>query len=98
MICESWRSKVFHSRYYNDVYDGQIWQEFQCFDGCPFLSLPCNFALQLDVDWFRPYDHTTHLEGVMFVTVLNLPRTVHYSQENTILLGVIPGPKDPNFI
>ena len=34
----------------------------------------------------------------MFVTMLNLPRIVRYSQENTILLGVIPGPKDPNFI
>ena len=94
-LCESWRSNVADSGWYNDVYDGKMWNDFQHVDGRPFLSLPYNFALQMNVDWFQPYDHITHSEGVIFVSVLNLPRTVRYIQDNTILLGVIPGPKEP---
>ena len=44
-LCESWRSNVSRTGWYFDVYDGNIWKEFQCVDGCPFLSLPYNFAL-----------------------------------------------------
>ena len=80
---------------YSDIYDGKIWQEFQTYNGQPFLSLPYNFAFQLNVDWFQPYDHTPHSEGVIFLTILNLPRTIRYRQENTLLLGVIPGPHEP---
>ena len=32
----------------------------------------------------------------MYITVLNLPRQSRYLQENVLLVGVIPGPKEPH--
>ena len=96
-LCESWRSRQCEKGIYNDVYDAKIWQDFQFYNGEPFLALPYNFALQMNVDWFQPYEHTTHSEGVIFVTVLNLPRNIRYLQEYTLLIGVIPGPKEPKY-
>lgn len=93
--CEKWRKSPQASESYRDVYDGKIWKEFQVVDGQPFLSISYNFALHLNVDWFQPYKHTRHSEGVMYVTVLNLPRSVRFLQENVIVLGVIPGPHEP---
>lgn len=46
------------------------------------------------MDWFQPFDHTQHSEGAAYLTVLNLPRKERYLQENTILLGILPGPKE----
>ena len=94
--CELWRTIKTKPREYCDVYDGKIWKDFQSFDGKPFLSLPFNFALQLNVDWFQPFVHTQHSEGVIYMSVMNLPRSERYLQENTILVGVIPGPKEPS--
>ena len=34
-------------------------------DGVPFLSVTNNFALQLNVDWFKPFKHTQHSEGAI---------------------------------
>ena len=93
--CERWRQEPEAGESYRDVYNGRVWKEFQVLDGRPFLSLPFNFALHLNVDWFQPYKHTQHSEGVMYVTVLNLPRAVRFLQENVIILGIIPGPHEP---
>ena len=58
---------------YSDVYDGQIWQDFLTPEGIPFLSLSGNFAFQLNVDWFQPFEHTQHSEGVIYMSIMNLP-------------------------
>lgn len=93
--CEMWRGRNSTSHEYRDVYDGQVWRDFMCVDGKQFLSLPYNFGLQLNVDWFQPYKHTQHAEGVMYLSILNLPRKERFLQENVLILGVIPGPKEP---
>lgn len=92
--CESWQQRDFQSLY-RDVYDGQIWTDFLAPDNVPFLSTAHNYAFQLNVDWFQPFDHTQHSEGAMYMTILNLPREERFLQENVILVGVIPGPKEP---
>ena len=92
--CESWRQKD-ASDIYRDIYDGQVWKDFLAPDGVPFLSVAHNYAFQLNVDWFQPFDHTQHSEGAIYMTVLNLPRQKRFLQENVILVGVIPGPKEP---
>ena len=83
---------------YNDVYDGKVWSDFQVVDGQAFLSLPYNFALHLNIDWFQPFDRTQHSDGVIYLTLMNLPRKQRYLQENVILAGVIPGPHEPKNI
>ena len=95
--CELWRKSYtsINTGSYFDIYDGKIWHDFQSYDGVPFLSLPYNFALHLNVDWFQPFKHTQHSEGVIYLSILNLPRSERFLQHNVILVGIIPGPKEP---
>ena len=92
---ELWRDRHASDGVLHDVYDGKIWKEFLDYEGKSFLSAPFNYAMCLNIDWFQPFDHTQHSEGAAYITVLNLPRKQRYLQENIILLGVIPGPKEP---
>jgi len=82
---------------FRDVFDGRVWKEFLSFDGVPFLSVRSNYALQIN-DWFNPYKHTQHSERAMYLTVLNLPHRERYLQENIILAGAIPGPKELSLV
>ena len=93
--CQLWRSRQTNAGTYSDVYDGAVWKQFQTYDGHPFLSLTGNLAFQLNIEWFNPFKHTQHSEGAIYLSILNLPRTERYLQENIILVGVIPGPKEP---
>lgn len=45
----------------------------------------------MNIDWFQPYEHTTHSEGVIFVTIFNLPRTSDINKK----IGDIPGSMEP---
>ena len=80
---------------YCDVYDGKVWKDFMTVEGVPFLSAPFNFALQLNVNWFQPFKHTQHSEGVIYLSILNLPREDRFLKKNILLVGIIPGPKKP---
>ena len=94
--CEKLRNQVVPSDVYADVYDGHMWTQFQNAGGIPFLALPYNFALCLNVDWFhQPFKHSKYSCGAIYISILNLPRSERYSSDNVILLGVIPGPKEP---
>ena len=85
---------------YCDVYDGQVWKDFITVEDAPFLGElspeRLNLALQLNVDWFQPFKHTVFSVGAIYVSILNLPRHLRYKVENTILVGVIPGPHEPS--
>ena len=94
-LCESWRQTVAEEGVFRDVYDGQVWKDFLRMDGKPFLELPYNFAFHLNIDWFQPFEHTQHSEGVIYLTIINLERKHRLLQENVLLVGVIPGPKEP---
>lgn len=96
--CEEWRTIEQPPGTYSDIYDADIWKEFLIHDGVPFLSVANNYAFQLNVDWFNPFKHTQHSEGAIYLSVLNLPRNERFLQENVILVGVIPGPKEPPLI
>ena len=93
--CEIWRSRETKGGVFCDVYDGKVWGDFQCFDNRSFLSEQGNFALMMNMDFFQPYKHIQYSMGAIYVTVLNLPRSVRNKQENTILVGLIPGPHEP---
>ena len=93
--CELWRTRRGIADRYEDIFDGNIWREFLNPKGTPFLSLPYNFALCLNVDWFQPFKHSQYSCGAIYLSILNLPRSVRYSAENVILVGVIPGPREP---
>ena len=94
--CELWRKRDQNPGTFKDVYDGQVWKDFWNYKGIPFLAIPNNYAFQLNVDWFNPFKHTQHSEGAIYLSILNLPRNERFLQQNIILVGVIPGPKEPS--
>ena len=89
--CEYWRQRTSNSDYLSDIYDGQVWSDFQS-----FLSQKYSWCLALNVDWFQPYSHVTDSVGALYLVILNLPREDRYKRENMILVGIIPGPCEPN--
>lgn len=80
-----------------DVYDGQMWSDFQCPNGRNFLAAPYSMATMLNSDWFQPFTHVKYSVGALYniMVILNLPREERYKLENIILIAVIPGPKEP---
>ena len=65
-------------------------------DGRPFLSLPGNLALMLNIDWFNPFTETEYSVGAIYFAIQNLPRSERFKEENIILVGLIPGPSEPS--
>jgi len=78
-----------------DVFDGCMWNEFQADNGIPFHSQKNHYGLFLNVDWYQPYMDRKYSIGVLYMVIFNLPREVRYKRENVILIGLIPGPKEP---
>lgn len=94
-LCNHWRNRTHIEDTLADVTDGQVWKDLITVNGRPFLDVPNNLALMLNVDWFTPYERSRYSVGVIYLTVLNLPRSVRYKLENVLVIGCIPGPKEP---
>ena len=92
--CESTRN-AFSTTGFSDVYDGTIWKDFLEVQNSPFLSECNNYGLLLNIDWLQPYKHLEYSVGVMYLVILNLPRSIRFKRENVILIGIIPGPCEP---
>lgn len=93
--CDLWRSRAHVQDFMGDIYDGKAWQDLMMINGRPFLAIPNNLCLCLNIDWFRVYKHSQYSAGPIYVVILNLPRNERYKEENVILAGIIPGPKEP---
>ena len=93
---EEWRHRNVESDSLEDVHDAQLSMEFLVFDWVAFLSVPFDFALSLNVDWFQPFKHTSYSVGAVYIVVQTLPGSERFLAENMILVGVIPGPHEPH--
>lgn len=95
--CEMWRRRAnfIHEDNLSDVYDGRVWKKFNSADGLNFLTSPYSYLLTLNVDWFQPFDRGVYSVGALYITVQNLPRSERFKSENVLLIGIIPGPKEP---
>ena len=49
----------------------------------------------LNMDFFQPYKHVQYSVGAIYLTILNLPRGMRNKTDNVILIGLIPGPHEP---
>ena len=74
----------------SDVYDGAVWKDFQSEKYERFLTHKRSVGLMLNVDFFQPYKHVMESYGVIYLSIINLPRNEHFKQENVLLVGVIP--------
>ena len=93
--CNHWRSRKVPDSGLNDVYDGRVWKKFRRHEGLPFLEENYSFGVILNLDWFQPYKHIQYSVGVIYLSVLNLPPGIRYKLQNICLIGIIPGPKEP---
>jgi len=93
-VAQHWRerSKFISHELLGDVYDGKVWKELE---ELGYFDSMYNLAVTLNVDWFQPYSRVTDSVGVIYLSILNLPHHIRYKQENVILVGIIPGPKEP---
>ena len=94
-LCEHWKTRDVNVGILSDVYDGRMWKEYQYVSGKPFLASKFALAFSLNVDWFQPYKLTQSSVGVLYLTILNLPRHLRNTQQFTLLVGIIPGPDEP---
>ena len=51
--CEACRKRIISTETLNDVYDGQVWKDFMDPNGIAVLSLPYNFTISMNIDWFQ---------------------------------------------
>ena len=95
-LCRQWENRTV-SGSMSDVYDGRVWKDFQTVDGRPFLSSneSLGLGLMLNVDWFQPFKHSVYSVGAIYLTIMNLPRSIRFKRKNVILLGILPGPSEP---
>lgn len=89
--CEMWRQRKSVDGYVGDVYDGNVWKEFY-----PFLSNKYSWLVTMNIDWFQPFSHVADSVGAIYLVIQNLPRQDRFRSENMILVGIIPGPKEPS--
>ena len=94
-LCDHWKTDSHSEGTYRDVYDGGLWQKFKEYDGKPCLMDSFTYGHMLNLDWFKPCKHTEYSLGALYLTVMNLPRRVRFRQENVLLIGLIPGPREP---
>ena len=83
-MCEKWRnrSEFISEDTFCDVYDGKVWKELQYINRIPFLALPHNFCLMMNVNWFNPFDETQYSAGAIYMVIQNLPRAQRYKFDN----------------
>lgn len=86
-LCEKWRHQTCTDDVLSDIYDGNIWKEF---NGLKFFFFkePHNFGRMLNVDWFQPFKYTNYSVGAIYLSILNLPREERFKRNN-IYIGRI---------
>src|SRR6266498_3639154 len=48
----------------------------------------------LNLDWFQPFDSTSHSTGVLYAAICNLPRNIRFKRENLLIISILPGPNE----
>ena len=87
--CELWRLRKIPPNTLCDIYDGQIWKDFQYINNTPFLAIPHNLALMINIDWFTPFKHSPYSVGAIYLVITT------FRDQNVILAGLVPGPAEP---
>ena len=44
----------------------------------------------------QPFKHRIYSVGVIYLAIMNLPRNIRFKRENIIIVGLLPGPKEPS--
>ena len=94
--CQHWYQTSSDCSMLSDVYDGEIWRQFfPSQEKEPVLDKNNGICFMLNIDWFQPFKHRIYSIGVLYLAIINLPRSVRFKRENIIIVGLIPGPSEP---
>lgn len=98
---QGFKESLFHkhtvSNEMRDIYDGRFFKTFLDSNGVPFFENRRNIGVLLNLDWFNPFKRTEYSLGVLYLVIVNLPRSERFLWKNVIVLGIIPGPKEPSY-
>lgn len=89
-LCEQWKSDTTDAHVLSDVHHGQIWKEFADPNRHDFLNQENTYGLMMNLDWYQPYKYVRYSVGVIYMAILNLPRTERFKRENVVIVGIIP--------
>lgn len=98
-MIKKWKSRITIPDVLCDLQDGRVWKTFKLNenDATPFvLESEYNLMLSINVDWFQPFEYRPHSSGGIYMTIQNLPRELRNLRENLLLVGLMPGPKEPS--
>lgn len=86
-----------------DIFSGTAFQGLEGPDGKLFLDHvdgELRLAFTLNIDWFNPFGKKrsgrTQKVGGIYMVCHNLPVHLRYRPENIYLVGIIPGPGEPD--
>jgi len=97
-ILNNLRRPIIPKDNFHDVYEGALWRETLDCDGNHFFNDARNLGGLLNVDWFQPFSNSEHSVGVIYMVLQNLSRDIRFKPENVIIVGVIPGPNEPELV
>ncbi|KAF9016539.1 hypothetical protein BDZ89DRAFT_1216320 [Hymenopellis radicata] len=79
----------------HDVHDSPAWYSLR-----GFLRSPYHLVFALYIDWFNPFSNKIAGKkvscGAIILYCLNLPLEIRFLPENTFIVGMIPGPHEPD--
>jgi len=77
--CERWRErdKFVADGILGDIYDAQIWKDFQTVGGTKFLDSSFNLGFTLNVDWFQPFTRTRKFVAIVVNTCIPIYKYIH---------------------
>ena len=89
-MCNAWHMNKNSTDFLTDITDGKVWDEI-----VSILSnnhQPNNILrILVNIDW----KHVSYSVGVIYAVIINLPRSYRYKSENVIIIGIIPGQREP---
>lgn len=87
--CNHWRNRSSSEDILSDVYNGNIWKDFngRKYD---FFTEQRYFGLMLNVALFQPFKYSNYSVGAVYQSILNLPREERFKRNNIILVGILP--------
>lgn len=78
-------------RYFGDIYDGEKWRTDPDLQKAAREKKNSPIMLSLNADGLNPHNRGNKSVYVVFITVLNLPRSKRHLAKNQLLYAVIPG-------
>ncbi|GBB88209.1 hypothetical protein RclHR1_14760001 [Rhizophagus clarus] len=98
-LLESCFNREIDDDVFANIYEGRVWKTFTDTNGQPFFVkniLKVHIGFALNLDWFNPCKHIQYSVGVIYLILLNLSHYIRFHKENTFIIGIIPGPHEPD--